>query len=96
MHLVLRHQNLYPYINAGTDFSGKANPFQARFNSHLIGWTGRIRTCEIQHPKCCVLPLDDSPIYWRSCQFNLRQSKSNYFCALRDVNWVKQILTFDL
>ena len=44
MHLVLRHQNSYPYINAGIDLSGKANPFSAYFNSHLLGGIGRNRT----------------------------------------------------
>lgn len=38
-----------------------------------------------------MLPLHHIAMYWCSCQFNLRQSKINYMCALRDINWVKQI-----
>lgn len=44
VNLVLRHRNLYPYANAGIDLSGKANPFDTRFHSHLRGEPDGTRT----------------------------------------------------
>lgn len=48
VNLVLRHRNLYPYANAGIDLSGKANPFDTRFHSHLLGEPEEARTPDPQ------------------------------------------------
>ena len=59
VNLVLRHRNLYPYANAGIDLSGKANPFDTRFHSHLRGepdgsrthspYLKRVLRCQLRH-----------------------------------------------